>query len=87
MAKTRPVVRGKNSNGNGSYRPDEHVSVEEVAGKIGCSRMTVLRLIDAGELTGCRLTNRGWWKVSQQSLKTYLAQLTAQERASKRRHK
>lgn len=86
MAKAKSVVRGKTKT-NGVYRPQEHVSVADAAEEIGCSLMTVLRLIEGRKLAGCRLTDRGWWKVSRNSLDAYLGQLAAQERNSVRRGK
>lgn len=67
---------------NGIYRPEDHITVDDAAVKIGCSRMTVLRLIDGGVLGASRFTDRGWWHVSKESLTTYLVRLRAQERGN-----
>jgi len=77
------MAKGHAGHRNGFYRPDDHVSVEAAAVKIGCSRMTVLRLLDLGKLAGCRFTDRGWWHVSKVSLAGYLASLRAQENGRK----
>lgn len=77
------MAKGHKGHSNGVYRPEDHVSVDMAAGKIGCSRMTVLRLLDLGKLAGCRFTDHGWWHVSKVSLAGYLASLRAQENGRK----
>ena len=50
----------------------DFVSVAIAARKLRCSRSTVLRLIESGDLTGARLTPRGWFRVSSDSLERKL---------------
>lgn len=44
------------------------VSVSSAAERLGVSRDTVLRYIEAGTLTGYRFTERGWWRVTKSSI-------------------
>jgi excisionase family DNA binding protein len=47
------------------------VPVAFVARRMGCSRDTVLRLLQSGELKGYRLTPNGWWRVIEDSFLEY----------------
>jgi excisionase family DNA binding protein len=52
--------------------------VSRVAARLRCSRDTVLRLLESGELQGYRLTSLGWWRVLESSLLEYEASLLQQ---------
>jgi excisionase family DNA binding protein len=47
------------------------VSVARVADRLKCSRDTVIRLLQSGELRGYRLTRFGWWRVIESSVLEY----------------
>ena len=46
----------------------ETISVAAAAKRLHISRDTVIRYIEAGTLRGYRLTARGWWQVTKQSV-------------------
>jgi excisionase family DNA binding protein len=55
------------------------ISVHRAAQLLDCSRSSILRYIESGELAGVQLTKHGWWKVSRESVQrklTKLAELT-----------
>jgi len=54
------------------------VSVQRIADRLGCSRDTVLRLLESGELRGFRLTPNGWWRVLESSVLEYERKLLKQ---------
>jgi excisionase family DNA binding protein len=54
------------------YRASDYLPLPEVASTLGCSRQTVYRLIESGELEGIQLRDHGWWRVSGRSLDTYI---------------
>ena len=54
---------------------------KEAAVVLGCSRQTVGRLVEDGELKAVQL--RGWWRISQQSLERYIERLKNQSRRRK----
>ncbi len=54
------------------YRASDFLPLPEVAKTLGCSRQTVYRLIESGELEGIQLRDHGWWRVSGRSLDTYI---------------
>lgn len=47
------------------------VPVASVAKQMGCSRDTVIRLLQSGDLQGYRLTPNGWWRVLEDSFLEY----------------
>lgn len=51
------------------------LSVFQVADRLKTSRMTVVRLLELGELRGYRLTALGWWRVLEQSVLDYETRL------------
>jgi excisionase family DNA binding protein len=53
------------------YRAGDYLPLPAVASKMGCSRQTVYRLIECGELEGIQLRDHGWWRVSERSLEKY----------------
>ena len=48
--------------------PAQEISVAAAADLIGCSSKTVIRLLEAGQLTGWRISDRGWWRVELLSI-------------------
>lgn len=54
------------------------VSVAWVAERLRCSRDTVVRLLQSGELRGYRLTPIGWWRVVEKSVAEYEQKLDAE---------
>jgi excisionase family DNA binding protein len=58
------------------YRASDYLALPEVAKTLGCSRQTVYRLIEAGELEGLQLRDHGWWRVLGRSLDNYVARRT-----------
>lgn len=54
------------------------IDVKCAAKMIACSPMTVRRLLESGELHGYRLTARGWWNISYESVVHYLLRLKEQ---------
>jgi excisionase family DNA binding protein len=56
------------------------VSVQYVARRLRVSDVTVLNLIEAGELRAYQLRSRGWWHILESSLAEYEKKLTAQLR-------
>lgn len=55
------------------YRASDYMPLPAVAETLGCSRQTVYRLIESGELEGMQLNDHGWWRVLERSLDKYLA--------------
>ena len=55
------------------YRAGDYLSLADVARILGCSRQTIYRLIECGELAGLQLRDHGWWRVLGRSLDRYLA--------------
>jgi excisionase family DNA binding protein len=53
------------------HPPKKTVSVSWIANRWRVSATTVLRFIEAGTLKAYRLTKRGWWRVSLQSVLEY----------------
>lgn len=54
------------------------VSVAWVAERLKCSRDTVIRLLQSGDLRGYRLTAVGWWRVVEKSVAEYEQKLRAE---------
>jgi excisionase family DNA binding protein len=54
------------------YRASDYLSLPDVAETLGCSRQTIYRLIECGELEGIQLRDHGWWRVSERSLDRYV---------------
>jgi len=52
----------------------------EAAAKLGCSRQTVYRLIDAGELEAVQFRPGCWTKVSRQSLAAFVQRIKRGQR-------
>ncbi len=50
------------------YRASDYLPLPDVAETLGCSRQTVYRLIECGELEGIQLRDHGWWRVLGRSL-------------------
>lgn len=55
------------------YRASDYLPLPLVASTLGCSRQTVYRLIESGELEGIQLRDHGWWRVLGRSLDKYVA--------------
>lgn len=55
------------------YRACDYLPLPEVASTLGCSRQTVYRLIECGELEGIQLRDHGWWRVLGRSLDRYIS--------------
>lgn len=49
-------------------RSEETIPVAVAAQRLRISRDTVIRYIESGTLRGCRLSDRGWWRVSKASV-------------------
>lgn len=56
----------------------KELSVSRVASRLSCSRDTVLRLLESGQLKGYRLTRLGWWRILEPSVLEYEASLQQQ---------
>jgi excisionase family DNA binding protein len=56
------------------------ISVGTAARIAGCSRDTVLRLIEERAIEARRATPLGWWKVKKESLERYLEAQTRWEK-------
>ncbi len=54
------------------YRASDYLALPEVAESLGCSRQTVYRLIESGDLQGIQLKDHGWWRVLERSLEQYV---------------
>lgn len=52
--------------------------VRVVAERLKTSQVTILRLIELGELRAYQLTPRGWWRVLESSVSNYEARLARQ---------
>lgn len=49
-------------------QPGKNISVTRAADLLGVGRMTVLRMIESGQIEASRLHDRGWWQVSRASV-------------------
>jgi excisionase family DNA binding protein len=56
----------------------ETISVSTAARLFGTSTGTIQRMIDSGTLKATRLTPKGWWRVSRDSLQAHIDKLRAQ---------
>jgi len=50
------------------------MSTSQAAKKLQCSKNTVLRLIESGQLSASRLTETGHWRIRQEDLEAYAEQ-------------
>lgn len=50
------------------------VDSNTAAHKLGFSRSRVHQLIDEGKLDAVRISKRGWWRISKESLERMLAE-------------
>jgi len=66
-----------------NYRAGDYISLPRVASTLGCSRQTVYRLIESGDLEGMQLKDHGWWRVLGRSLDQYLQRRTGARRKRK----
>lgn len=57
---------------------NKELSVSRVAERLSCSRDTVLRLLESGQIKGYRLTPLGWWRILEPSVLEYEASLKRQ---------
>jgi biotin operon repressor len=55
-----------------NYRAGDYIPLPNVASTLGCSRQSVYRLIESGDLEGMQLKDHGWWRVLGRSLDMYL---------------
>lgn len=51
------------------------ISVAVAAQLLQCDRRSILRYLECGELDGFQRTQRGWWKVSRESVQKKLDKL------------
>jgi predicted DNA-binding transcriptional regulator AlpA len=65
------------------------ISMRKAIGDLGCTRSTIKRLIDAGELRSFQYTNEGWHWVHARSIEEYLARRNKKSAPKKqqRRHR
>ncbi|WP_408609929.1 helix-turn-helix domain-containing protein [Candidatus Korobacter versatilis] len=64
---------------------DVDISSSEAAEILGCSAKTVTRLVDAGSISGWRITDRGWNRISRSSVIAYRDARMARGRDRERR--
>jgi excisionase family DNA binding protein len=67
MRDTRQIAEGIAEQG-------KFVDSNTAAIKLGFSRSRVHQLISEGRLEAVRMTERGWWRISKESLERMLAQ-------------
>lgn len=48
------------------------ISCRAAADVLGCSRSTVHRLIERGDLVAYALSDPGWWRIERRSLDQYI---------------